>query len=275
MSEAEHRLGLLRFLRRATPALTAVSVVLGLVFATQFLIASIGGRGGETTLATVVLFVVAGAEAVVASALARLKPAAWTLGLATFAVAAVVAAAVLLVETRALSLAYLALNLALVAVVARMRPLYTPGSEARQRALSRRESADGTTYLQGLRRNEPTHEVVLLVAFLLLVAAVTFYNGVKLYFQPDGLSTTVGTAYLGFALLQAQACYDLWVGNGRGWLLSMVLCLLATLVAAYHALIAEDMLSFAIVLFDALNVAQLYRLRKQYVGEIAIGRPPE
>lgn len=273
MSERERRL--LQFLRRLTPALAVAAVVVGLVFATQFLITSLGGGGGAATLAAVVLFVVAGAESVVAAALARLKPAAWTVGLVTFAVATVVSVAVLLVEPRALSLAYLLLTLALLAAVNRMRPLYTPGSEPRERALARRETAGGTTHLQRLRRSQPDHEVVLLVAFLLLAAAVTFYKGVKLYFQPDGLSTTVGTAYLGFALLQTQACYGLWVGRGRGWVLSMLLCLVATLVAAYHALVATDLVSFAIVLFDALNVAQLYRLRKRYVGEIAIGRPPE
>ena len=275
MGESQRHVGLLAFLHRLLPVLTAVSVVLTLVFAVHFLVERLGSGGTGATVATVALLVVAGGETVAASALARLKPAAWTVGLVTFAVATGASLALLFVESRALSAAYVAVNLAVVAAVFRMRPLYTPESEQRQRALAGTGEPGEHARLRRLRRSAPDPEVRLFVAFVLLAAAVTFYKGVKLYFQPNSLSTVVGAAYLGFALLQARACYGLWLRNGRGWLLSMLLCSVATLVAAYHALVAEDFVSFVIVIFDASNVAYLYRIRQQYVGEIAIGRPPE
>ena len=276
MSECGVGAGMLRLQRRLTPVLAALSAIVSLVFSTHFLVVRLGKRGATTaTVATVVLLGVAVAQFVAASSLARLEPPAWTVGVVTFAATAVVSLAVLLVETRALSAAYVGLNLALVASTYRMRPLYTPESEKRQRALAAMDTPRKHAWLSQLREEEPDGEVVLFVAFVLLAATVTFYKGVKLYFQPDSLSTTVGTAYLGFALLQFRACYGLWLGSGRGWVLSALLCSLATLVAAYHALVAEDVVSFAIVLFDALSVAQLYRLRARYVGKIAIGRPPE
>lgn len=276
MSERGVGADLRRLQRRVTPALAVLSAIVSLVFATHFLVVRLDTSGATTaTVAAVVLLVVAVAQFVAASALARLEPPAWTVGVVTFAVTSVVSLAVLLVETRALSVAYVVLNLTLVASTYRMRPFYTPESEKRQRALTAMDTPRRHAWLSRLREREPDREVVLFVAFVLLAATVTFYNGVKLYFQPDSLSTTVGTAYLGFALLQFRACYGLWLGSGRGWVLSALLCSLATLVAAYHALVAEDFVSFAIVLIDALNVAQLYRLRGRYVGEIAIGRPPE
>lgn len=275
MSGRERPLGLLRFLRRTTPALAAVSVVLGLVFATHFLVTRLTGGGLAPTLFAAGLVVVVAGEAVVASALARLRPAAWTVGLGVFAVATVASVAVLLVESRTLSLLYVGVNVGLVAAVLRMRPLYTPESEPRQRALAARDDPRDHAWLSRLRGSDPGSELRLFVAFVALAAAVTFYKGVKLYFRPDALSTTVGMTYVGFALLQARACYGLWLQRGRGWVLSTLLCTVATLVAAYHALVAQDTVSFVILLLDATNVAFLYRVRGQYVGEVAIGRPPE
>jgi len=275
MTGPEHRLGLLRFLRRSVPALAAVSVVLGLVFATHFLITRLTGGGMVPTVAAVGLFVVVLGEVVTASALARLEPKAWTVGLGVFAVATVASLYVILVESRPLAVGYLLLNLGVLAGVARMRPLYTPDSEPRQRALASMDDPREHAWLTRLRENEPGREVVLFVAFVALAAAITFYQGVKLYFQPDDVSTTVGMTYVGFALLQVRACYGLWLQTGRGWVLSMLLCTVATLVAASHALVAEDVVSFTILLFDAANVAWLYKIRGRYVGEIAIGRPPE
>jgi hypothetical protein len=274
MTGPEQRLGLLRFLRRTVPALAAVSVVLGLVFGTHFLITRVTGGGLVPTVAAVGLFVVVLGEVVTASALARLEPTAWTVGLGVFAVAVLASLYVLLVESRTLAVAYFLLNLGLVAAVLRMRPLYTPESEPRRRALASMESPQRHAWLSRLREGDPGREVVLFVAFVALAAAITFYQGVKLYFRPDELSTTVGTTYVGFALLQARACYGLWLREGRAWVLSMLLCTVATLVAAYHALVATDMVSFAILLVDASIIAGLYRIRGRYVGEIAVGRPP-
>lgn len=275
MSERGARAEILRLQFRATPALAMLSAILGLVFATHFLIARPAGGGAVSTVGAVLLFVLAGGELIAASALARLEPKAWTVSLATFVVATAASISVLLVESRALSVAYLLLNLAMVASIYRMRPLYTPESDERRRLQAVEGAAERTTPLERVLESDPDREVVLFVAFVMLAAVVTFYKGVKLYFQPDELSTTVGTVYVGFALLQVRACYGLWLEKEHGWILSMLLCLVATFTAAYHALVAEDLVSFAIVLFDALNVAQIYRLRERYVGEIAIGRPPE
>lgn len=265
-----HRLRL-----RALCSLIAIAVLVGLIFATHFLIDGVQNDGGSAAVALgVLLLATSGVETAAMLGLARLRPAMWYGGMAAFGTAALLALYVLVVDPRLLSAIYLATTAGVAVGVYFLRPLYTPGTEVRRHTRAGGPVIDGAAAIRKVRRSDPSVGMKLFVGYLPFAATVAFYKGVQLFWLQGDVPTYVGAVYVVFALMQIQACYGLWIGRPRAWFLSMALCLIVTLVAAYHALVAEDLISVLIFAFEASNVVYLYRKREEYVPHLTIDATP-
>lgn len=257
---------------RAAYWLAGLVIVVGAVFTTYFLIRGVnGGRAGATALG-VALLAASVAETGVTLGLVRLRPSMWYGGLTTFGAGSLLGLVLLLLETRLLSAVYLLASVATVGAIYLLRPLYVPGSAARERVVA--ERGEGSTAIGKLRRSDASLQLRAYVLFVLLAATVSFVKGSLLFFQGETVPTYVGLVYVTFALMQVRACYGLWLGRRSGWFLSVLLCSIVTLVAFYHAVVAEDAVSVAIFVLDATNVAYLYSSREKYVPGLTIDLTP-